>query len=68
VSSSIEVYVGNLTTPEIVATDTSFASGANGVRVYNTAATFDNVSICHRQAWVRRSARMPTYEPIGVAR
>ncbi len=48
VGSSIKVYVDDMSTPKIVTSDTSFTSGANGVRVFNTAATFDNVSITHR--------------------
>jgi GH43 family beta-xylosidase len=46
--SSIKVYVDDLSTPKIVVSDPSHTSGANGVRVYNTAASFDNVSITHR--------------------
>ncbi|MET0237790.1 MAG: glycoside hydrolase family 43 protein [Kibdelosporangium sp.] len=48
VGSSIKVYVDDLTTPKIAVTDTSYSSGANGVRVYNTGASFDNVAISHR--------------------
>ncbi|MBP2335883.1 GH43 family beta-xylosidase [Saccharothrix coeruleofusca] len=48
VGSTIEVYVDDLSEPRITVTDTSFTSGANGVRVFNTAAGFDNVSVSHR--------------------
>ncbi|MFD7659015.1 glycoside hydrolase family 43 protein [Actinosynnema sp. NPDC059797] len=45
VGASIEVYVDDLTTPRISVTDTTFASGANGVRVFNAAAAFDDVAV-----------------------
>ncbi|WP_236718028.1 family 43 glycosylhydrolase [Actinoplanes sp. TFC3] len=45
IGTSIKVYVNNAATPSISVTDTSFASGANGVRVFNTAAAFDNVAV-----------------------
>ncbi|RSM85944.1 DUF1080 domain-containing protein [Kibdelosporangium aridum] len=48
VGSSIKVYVDDMSTPKIVTTDTSYTSGANGVRVFNTAAGFDNISITHK--------------------
>ncbi|MFD9702100.1 glycoside hydrolase family 43 protein [Lentzea sp. NPDC059081] len=48
VGSSIKVYVGDLTTPKISVTDSSYTSGANGVRVFNTGAGFDNFSVDHR--------------------
>jgi hypothetical protein len=43
--SSIRVYVDDMTTPRISVTDTTFPTGANGVRVFNTAATFDNIAV-----------------------
>jgi hypothetical protein len=48
VGSSIKVYVDDLATPRIVVSDTSYTNGSNGVRVFNTAATFDNISVAHR--------------------
>ncbi|SDF38160.1 protein of unknown function [Lentzea fradiae] len=45
---SIKVYVGDLTAPRISVTDTSFSSGANGVRVFGTAAGFDDFVVAHR--------------------
>jgi hypothetical protein len=48
VGSSIKVYVNDMATPKISVTDTSYASGADGVRVFNTAATFDNIAIARR--------------------
>ncbi|MFG1606838.1 glycoside hydrolase family 43 protein [Actinoplanes sp. NPDC049265] len=46
--SSIKVYVDNLTTPKITVTDTTYASGASGARVYNAAAAFDNVVVTNQ--------------------
>jgi hypothetical protein len=48
VGPSIQVYVDDMAHPRLTVTDTSFTSGANGVRVFNTGATFDDVSIAHR--------------------
>ncbi|MBP2328040.1 hypothetical protein JOF56_008425 [Kibdelosporangium banguiense] len=48
VGPTIKVYADDMSTPKIVVTDTSYSSGANGVRVYNTAASFDNISVSHR--------------------
>jgi hypothetical protein len=48
VGSSIKVYVNDLTVPKISVTDTTYASGADGVRVFNTAASFDNVVLARR--------------------
>ncbi len=45
VGSSIKVFVNDLAAPKITVTDTSYTTGATGVRVYNTAAAFDNVAI-----------------------
>ena len=46
VGSSITVYVDG--GRKLSATDASFASGANGVRVFNVGATFDDLAIAHR--------------------
>ncbi|MET0135142.1 MAG: family 43 glycosylhydrolase [Kibdelosporangium sp.] len=48
VGSTIKVSVNDLSTPKITVTDTSHTSGSNGVRVFNTAASFDNISVTHR--------------------
>lgn len=45
VGSTIEVYVDDMATPKISVTDDTYRSGATGVRVFNTAAAFDNVSV-----------------------
>ncbi|WP_199443746.1 family 43 glycosylhydrolase [Umezawaea beigongshangensis] len=45
VGPSIRVYVDDMSAPKISVTDAVFASGANGVRVFNTAADFDDVSV-----------------------
>lgn len=45
VGSAIEVYVDDMATPAISVTDDTYRGGANGVRVFNTAAAFDNVSV-----------------------
>jgi Glycosyl hydrolases family 43 len=45
--SNIRVYVDDLTTPKLTVTDSTYSSGANGVRVYDTAATFDNLAVTH---------------------
>jgi hypothetical protein len=45
VGSSIKVYVNDMSTPKITVTDSTYPTGANGVRVFNTAATFDDVSV-----------------------
>ncbi len=45
--SDLRVYVDDMTTPKLTATDGTFTSGANGVRVYDTAATFDDVVVRH---------------------
>jgi glycosyl hydrolase family 43/3-keto-disaccharide hydrolase len=48
VGSSLKVYVDDLATPKISVTDASFTSGANGVRVFDTGAAFDNVAVAKR--------------------
>ncbi|EOO03276.1 putative glycosyl hydrolase protein [Phaeoacremonium minimum UCRPA7] len=45
VDSTINVYVGDMGTPKITVTDNTYVSGMDGVRVYQTSATFDNVSV-----------------------
>lgn len=43
----ISVYVDDMNTPKIKVNDGTFKSGMNGVRVYTTDATFDNIKIGH---------------------
>jgi len=43
--SSIKVYVDDMSTPKISVTDSTYATGADGVRVFNTVAGFDNVAV-----------------------
>ncbi|GAA1028796.1 hypothetical protein GCM10009557_15130 [Virgisporangium ochraceum] len=45
IGPQISVYVDDLVTPKISVTDSTFASGATGVRVFNAAAAFDNVAV-----------------------
>jgi hypothetical protein len=45
--AEIKVYVDNMRTPKLTVTDGTFASGANGVRVYDSSASFDNVAVHH---------------------
>ncbi|WP_328500359.1 family 43 glycosylhydrolase [Streptomyces sp. NBC_00457] len=45
VGPSIKVYVDDMTAPKISVSDGTYLSGANGVRVFDSAASFDNVSI-----------------------
>ncbi|MGW2171585.1 glycoside hydrolase family 43 protein [Streptomyces sp. NPDC001705] len=45
VGASIKVYVDDMTTPRISVTDGTYRSGANGVRVFDTGASFDNVAV-----------------------
>ncbi|MEV0774569.1 family 43 glycosylhydrolase [Streptomyces sp. NPDC050433] len=45
VGSAIKVYVDDMATPKISVTDSTYGSGATGVRVFNTAAAFDNISV-----------------------
>ena len=44
VGSLIKVYVTDMNTPKITVTDTSYVSGAVGLRTYNSTSKFDNVS------------------------
>jgi hypothetical protein len=43
--SSIKVFVDDMTAPRISVSDATHRSGANGVRVFDTAASFDNVAL-----------------------
>jgi hypothetical protein len=43
--SSLKVYVDDLATPKISVTDATYAAGADGLRVFNAAAAFDNVAV-----------------------
>ena len=52
IGSSLSVYVGDLTTPKISVTDTTWQTGGIGVRTYNAAAAFDNI-------WVLAAALTP---------
>ncbi|KZV87930.1 putative glycosyl hydrolase [Exidia glandulosa HHB12029] len=45
VGASIQVFVGDTSSPQINVTDTSFGSGANGVRVFEAAATYGKISV-----------------------
>ncbi|MFD4263930.1 family 43 glycosylhydrolase [Streptomyces sp. NPDC058534] len=45
VGPSIKVYVDDMTTPRISVTDGMYRSGANGVRVFDTGASLDNVAV-----------------------
>jgi hypothetical protein len=47
VGSTITVYVDDMATPRITVTDATYTSGANGVRAFNTAASFDDFSVAH---------------------
>ncbi|MFB9467088.1 glycoside hydrolase family 43 protein [Streptomyces cinereospinus] len=49
VGASIRVYVDDMATPKISVTDGTYRSGANGVRVFDTSASFDNVAISPAQ-------------------
>lgn len=43
--ASIQVYVNDMNTPKISVTDSSHKAGMAGVRTYNSAAKFDNISV-----------------------
>ena len=43
--ASLKIFVDDLTTPRISLSDSTYTSGATGVRVFNAAATFDNISV-----------------------
>ncbi|MFD0591400.1 family 16 glycoside hydrolase [Catellatospora coxensis] len=45
IGSSIKVYVDDMVTPKINVTDATYPTGATGLRVFNAAAAFDNVSV-----------------------
>ncbi|QFU90342.1 glycoside hydrolase family 43 protein [Amycolatopsis sp. YIM 10] len=45
VGPDIEVYVDDLSTPKLRVTDGTHTSGANGVRVFGTAASFDDFAV-----------------------
>ncbi|MBF8170522.1 family 43 glycosylhydrolase [Streptomyces olivaceus] len=45
VGPSIKVYVDDMRTPKISVTDGTYGSGAGGLRVFDTAASFDNVEV-----------------------
>jgi hypothetical protein len=47
IGSTIKVYAGDMSTPKITVKDASYASGADGVRVSNTAAGFGKISLAH---------------------
>jgi len=44
VGNKIDVYVGDMNTPKITVTDGTYVGGAIGLRTYNSAAKFDNIS------------------------
>ncbi|KAI1145140.1 putative glycosyl hydrolase [Nemania diffusa] len=57
IGSEIAIFVDDMDTAKIQFTDESFATGANGVRVFNAAAKFGSVSVAKpqfskRQKWV----------------
>ncbi|PTB63753.1 carbohydrate-binding module family 66 protein [Trichoderma citrinoviride] len=43
--NKIDVYVNDMTKAKISATDITYSTGMDGVRVFDTGATFDNVQI-----------------------
>jgi hypothetical protein len=47
IGSSIKVYAGDLVTPKITVKDASYRSGADGVRVFDTAAGFGKIAVAH---------------------
>jgi hypothetical protein len=48
VGASLKVFVDDMTNPKITTSDGTFTAGASGVRVYNAAASFDNLSVTNR--------------------
>ncbi|MEK3720218.1 family 43 glycosylhydrolase [Paenibacillus sp. FSL H8-0034] len=42
---SIKVYVGDMATPKISVTDSAYTRGSIGVRTFDSAAKFDNISV-----------------------
>jgi hypothetical protein len=48
VGASLKVFVNDMTQPVISVSDSTYASGASGVRVFNAAASFDNVVVSAR--------------------
>ena len=45
IGSEITIFVNNMDKPKLVFTDDSFNTGANGVRVFNSAAKFGFISV-----------------------
>lgn len=45
VNETISLYVGDMNTPTLEATDAALRTGFNGVRAHETGATFSNISI-----------------------
>ncbi|KAJ3499821.1 hypothetical protein NLG97_g7 [Lecanicillium saksenae] len=43
--SSLSIYVDDMTAPKIKVIDSTYARGLNGVRVYNTEARYENITI-----------------------
>ncbi|KAJ2986968.1 hypothetical protein NUW58_g4770 [Xylaria curta] len=55
IGSEIMIFVDDMDEPKIRFTDESFATGANGVRVFNAAAQFGSISIAKPQgSWNRK--------------
>ncbi|XHR27302.1 MAG: DUF5005 domain-containing protein [Chthoniobacteraceae bacterium] len=45
IGTSLQVYVTNMTTPIISATNSTYSSGGIGVRVYQATGSWDNISV-----------------------
>ena len=45
VGSTIQVFVDNLSGPKLTVSDSTYSTGATGVRLFNTSASFDNVAV-----------------------
>jgi len=45
VDKTLDIFVDNMSTAKLSVTDSTYTTGMNGVRVYNTGATFDNIQI-----------------------